>query len=84
MIVGYDNNENSRKKSIELKLTDLMLDEIDKNINDVDLIVMCCPLGSYKDILSKIVPIIKTKCIITDVGSTKVSVMKDFNNCQLD
>jgi len=84
IVIGYDNDENVRKKCIELNLTDLMFDRIEENLNDVDLIVVCCPLGSYSDALSKIVPIIKTKCIITDVGSTKVSVMKDFNNFKIN
>ena len=56
-----------------------MLDELDL-IDEIDLIVLSSPLGSYNKILSKIIPLIKTPCIITDVGSTKVSVIKDFKN----
>ena len=78
-VIGYDNNIDTKKKCLELKILDSMLDELDL-IDEIDLIVLCSPLGSYNKILSKIIPLIKIPCIITDVGSTKVSVIKDFKN----
>ena len=79
LVFGYDINKNVRNKCIDLKLVDCMLDTLDL-IEEIDLIILCTPLSCYNDILSKISPLIKTPCIITDVGSIKVSVLKDFEN----
>ena len=79
LVFGYDINKNVRNKCIDLKLVDCMLDTLDL-IEEIDLVILCTPLSCYNDILSKISPLIKTPCIITDVGSIKVSVLKDFEN----
>jgi len=77
-IIGYDNNKNVVQKCRSLKIVDLMVNKLE-DIKDVDLVILCCPLGSYGKILSKIVPLIKTKCVITDVGSTKIHAIQEFN-----
>ena len=79
LVFGYDINKNVRNKCIDLKLVDCMLDTLDL-IEEIDLVILCTPLSCYNDILSKISPLIKTPCIITDVGAIKVSVLKDFEN----
>ena len=46
----------------------------------VDLIIICTPLGTYNKIFSDINTFVTKETLITDVGSTKVSVIEDFNN----
>ena len=77
-ILGYDSSKNISKKCKKLKILDIVLGNL-KTIDNVDLVVLCCPLGSYRKILEQIVPLIKNQCIITDIGSTKASVIKEFN-----
>ena len=79
LVFGYDNNKNVKNKCVDLKIVDSMLDTLE-SIEEIDLVILCTPLSCYKDILLKIDPLIKTPCIITDVGSTKVNVLKDFEN----
>ena len=79
IIIGYDKNKNNCKKCLDLKIIDSAINKLE-SVKDVDLVILCSPLSSYNRILSKIIPLIKTSCIITDVGSTKVSVVKEFNN----
>ena len=50
---------------------------IDKNINEASLIIIAAPVEQTKVILKKIEPFITENTIITDVGSTKFSVMNE-------
>ena len=54
IVVGYDINENIRKKCIELNILDSLIDNLD-SIKDFDLIILSCPLGAYEKVLSIIV-----------------------------
>ena len=68
-----------------MKITDKFIDSIE-NVNEhFELIIVCSPLGTYKSIFTALNNKIKKKCIITDVGSTKLSAIKDFkNSCNND
>jgi prephenate dehydrogenase len=46
-----------------------------EQINKSDLIVICTPVLKTIDILEKILPYVRSGCIITDVGSTKSMLM---------
>ena len=78
-IYGYDNNSENLKKCKDLKI----LTKGEKNFNNLnqqfELIIICSPLSSYKNIFQKLNSYILQDTIITDVGSTKVSVISDFN-----
>ena len=54
--------------------------EFIKNINseifDVNLVVICTPMNQYKKIIEKLNKSLKANCLITDVGSTKKNVIK--------
>ncbi len=81
-VYGIDTDKNVILKCKELNI----LLDIKKNVKEFnfqfDLIIICSPLGTYKDIFLTLNNFIKTNTIVTDVGSTKVSVINDFNeNC---
>ncbi|MBI04894.1 MAG: cyclohexadienyl dehydrogenase [Pelagibacteraceae bacterium] len=80
-IFGLDSNEHIIKKCNELNL----LIEGDTNINkfnqQFDLIIICTPLNTYKKIFTDLNKYISQPTLITDVGSTKVSVIQDFKEC---
>ena len=61
--------------------------EICNNISDVvedsDLVVIACPLSSYKEILLSIHTNLKENVILTDTGSVKKEVNKIINNFNL-
>ena len=77
-VFGYDKNNTIKEKCNNLKILDHMIGKLD-SINEYDLIVLCTPLSSYNRILSKVVPLVSSPCIITDIGSTKESVVKEYN-----
>ena len=77
-VFGYDKSSIIKEKCNNLKILDHMVSKLD-SINDYDLIVLCTPLSAYNRVLSKIVPLISSPCIVTDIGSTKESVVKEYN-----
>ena len=77
-VFGIDTNKKVVKKCEELNL----LVKIDTDINNYkqqfDLIAICTPLGTYKEIFSYLNKFVSQPTLVTDVGSTKVSVIQDF------
>ncbi len=76
-IIGYDNKNSVRKICIKKKIVNNFLDNLNQ-VKNFDLIILCSPLSTYSKILKKIIPQINVPSIITDVGSTKRSVIKEF------
>ena len=53
--------------------------EIDPGVavQGADCVVLCAPVGAYAGIAALIAPHLAPGCVVTDVGSTKVSVIRD-------
>ena len=79
-IYGIDKSEKVIAKCKQLDL----LDDIKKNIDEFsfqfDLIIVASPLGTYKEIFLSLNNFINQDTLITDVGSAKVCVIKDFED----
>ena len=79
-IYGIDKSEKVIAKCKQLDL----LDDIKKNIDEFsfqfDLIIVASPLGTYKEIFLSLNNFINKDTLITDVGSAKVCVIKDFED----
>ncbi len=61
----------------DLDLADSTTNDPAAAVEDADLIVLSTPLGAYKAVAEAIGPALKPGAIVTDVGSTKSSVMAD-------
>ncbi|MGI4951971.1 MAG: prephenate/arogenate dehydrogenase family protein [Janthinobacterium lividum] len=46
-------------------------------VRGADCVMLCAPVGAYAEIAAAIAPHLAPGCIVTDVGSTKVSVIRD-------
>lgn len=77
-VIGYDIDPKVRVKCEKLKIVDHFINSIENDINHFDLIIICSPLGSYRNIFSILNKTIKKECIITDVGSAKQKIINDF------
>ncbi len=74
-IVGFDKDKSSLVKAKKLGVIDEYSLDIAKALSGADLVLIATPVNSFKAILQMIKPHISTHIIITDVGSTKVSVV---------
>jgi len=57
---------------------------IDEAVKDSDLVIICSPLSSYKEILFSIKSSLKKNVILTDTGSAKKEVNKIINNLNFE
>ena len=75
--------EKSKKnisKIKKIKSNCKFIKSINKEISDVDLVIICTPMSQYKKIIQRLNKSLKAGCLITDVGSTKQNIIKLKNN----
>ena len=77
-IFAIDKNADVISTSKKLNLVDTIEDELNKFNQHFDIIFICTPLSSYKNIFNQLNNHITKETLVTDVGSTKVSVIEDF------
>ena len=71
--------EKSRKnisKIKKIKSNCKFIKSINREISDVDLVIICTPMSQYKKIIQRLNKSLKAGCLITDVGSTKQNIIK--------
>ena len=79
-VCAIDNNKTTVNLTKDLNIVDEIFENLQNFSEQVDLIFICTPLSSYKNIFKELNTFIKTPTLITDVGSTKVSVINDFKS----
>ncbi len=52
--------------------------DVIRAVADADAVMLCTPVGTYAAITAAIAPALKPGAVVTDVGSTKVSVIRDM------
>jgi cyclohexadieny/prephenate dehydrogenase len=62
---------------MELGIADRVTMDPAEAVQGCDGVMLCAPVGTYADIAAAIAPHLAPGCIVTDVGSTKVSVIRD-------
>ena len=61
----------------QLGLCDLATSDIALAVKDADLVMLCTPIGAYGTVAKAMAASLKDGCIVSDVGSTKESVITD-------
>ena len=79
-LIAHDCSKSVLKKVLKLKITKNIEANLKKSVKDSDLVIICAPLGSYKNIVLSIKNDLKKNCILTDVGSAKIFVKKVVSN----
>ena len=74
-VVSSNRSNSINKKVIRLKIVDEASSDTKKIVKGSDLIIIASPLSSYKNIILKIKSSIKSRAILTDVGSVKKNVI---------
>ena len=79
-IYGIDNNIENLKKCEDLKIIKKGYNNIKEFSFQFSLVLICSPLSSYKIIFEELNEYVTQDTYITDVGSTKMSVINDFKD----
>jgi prephenate dehydrogenase len=75
-IVGYGHRHSTLDRALELGAIDEGSTDLKQAVDGADLVILCTPVGLFRDILAGIGDRLKPGAIVTDVGSTKRSVVK--------
>ena len=76
-IAGYARSEATRETALRIGLVDSIHQSAAEAVVDADLIILCVPVGAYREIAREIAPCLKRHSILTDVGSVKAAVVGD-------
>ncbi len=78
-VYGIDKDPKVIKKCQEMNLVIKIHEDISKLDFQFDLIIIATPLSTYKEIFLLLNNYITKPTLLTDIGSTKLSVINDYN-----
>lgn len=76
-VVVSTRSQSTLDKAQELDLGQSYTTDMVEAVQNADLVVICVPMAAYKTVAEAIGAHLKPGCIVSDVGSTKVSVLTD-------
>lgn len=79
-IVGVDHHKKNLKKAIEASVIDCGTTDICKGVRDTDFVVIATPVGVIEKVLLVLKTVWSENTLYTDVGSTKVCVIRALQN----
>ena len=74
-ILAYSRTKDTRIKIENLNIVDEITDDLNKAVENADLIILGVPVGAMEDVVKKCAKNISAGTIITDVGSIKKSII---------
>ena len=75
-IVGYGHRPETVARAKEVGAIDESASSSKSAARGADLIILCTPVGLFPDIMAEIAPELADGAVVTDVGSTKRSIVK--------
>jgi cyclohexadieny/prephenate dehydrogenase len=76
-IVVNARTQKTLDRVVELGIADRVEIDPGKAVEGADCVILCAPVGAFADLAAKIAPHLAPGCVLTDVGSTKQSVIRD-------
>jgi prephenate dehydrogenase len=76
-VVACGRNPDALARAIELGVADRVTTDPVDAVRDADVVVLAVPLSAMRDLMARIAPALLAHAILTDVGSTKQSVIAD-------
>ncbi len=75
-VAGYARRLETANRALQLGAIDRVESSLTSAVNKADLVILATPTMSIKETLLQIGPHLSAGCVVTDVASTKVQVMK--------
>ena len=70
-VVGVGRDKGNLDTAVRTGLIDRYTQDAKKGVTGSDLVVLCCPVGSFESVAREIKPYLQDAAIVTDVGSVK-------------
>jgi prephenate dehydrogenase len=75
-VIGYGHRRTTLDTALSTGAIDEGYDDIASAVRDADLVILCTPVGLFDSLLAELAPHLKPGALITDVGSTKRSIVR--------
>ena len=75
-IIGYAHRPATLEAALRLGAVDEAYEQPQTAVRDADLVILCTPVGMLGSLLRDVAPDLAQGAIVTDVGSTKASVVE--------
>src|SRR3954466_14896828 len=75
-ITGYGHRPESLEAAQRMGAIDEWTTDPAQAVRDCDLAILCTPVGTFSQLLANLKPALAQGAIVTDVGSTKRSVVR--------
>ena len=76
-IIVNARTQNTLDRVVELGFADRVELDPARAVEGADCVMLCAPVGAFADLAAKIAPALMPDAVLTDVGSTKQSVVRD-------
>ncbi|MEQ9812886.1 MAG: prephenate/arogenate dehydrogenase family protein [Azospirillaceae bacterium] len=77
-VVGHARSAGTRARAIELGFLDRVEETATAAVAGADLVILCTPVGTYREVGEAIAPHLMEGAILSDVGSVKGSILRDL------
>ena len=78
-VVANDASAAVLERAGELGLADVLEGDLARAVAGCDGVILCVPVGSYAGVMKVVAPHLAHGCVLSDVGSTKASVLRDLS-----
>lgn len=75
-VTGYDASADVRARAAQIDLADTIAQTPREAVADAGLVIFCVPVGAMGAAAATLAPYLPADCVISDVGSSKASVLK--------
>lgn len=76
-IVGFGRTLEHLQQAVDLGVIDRAATDLGEAVRNADLVILALPVGAIKEVLYKIAGDLGERTVITDVGSTKLQVIRE-------
>lgn len=83
-IIAFDKNKETLALATQESVIDVACSSIDDNFDNCKYIFLCAPVSYNTSYLKQLKPHIDKDCILTDVGSVKVSIHKEIISLDME
>jgi len=77
-ICGFDASDDVRARARRIGFADVITADLAACVKDADLVILCTPVGAYKEVAAAAAPYLAPGAILSDVGSVKQAAIRDI------
>jgi prephenate dehydrogenase len=79
-LVGWSRSASTRSRAVSLGALDRAAESLGDAVADAEAVFVCAPVGVLPDVVASVLEAAPQDCVVTDVGSTKRSIVEAISD----